>query len=203
MWNLYEASDGGDFTLSSDSTDVSFYQWNSEGNYTESTDIGNDMVVIIPTSVTEDFTVTAAQSDGDSVMTIEVRMIDNGTGGDVSDWMPEFTEDTNAAIEGFTKYTDLSPDATEYTNCLYFAAGTHANDGPDPENITVRVFGENGTILSHEYEVCEVDGTHQVKAIVLASVPDGTSEGDKFTAVATWTLDGVTYGVSTVYYWVD
>ena len=117
--------------------------------------------------------------------------------------MPEFTEDPNAAIESFTKYTDLVPDATEYADCLYFAAGTYENEGPDPEDITVQIFDKNGTPLTAKESVGQVAGTHQVMAYALTPVPEGTAEGDKFTGVVTWTVDGVTYGIAKAYYWVD
>ena len=133
--------------------------------------------------------------------TITLTVLDSEGGGD--DWMPEFTEDPNAAIESFTKYTDLVPDAPEYADCLYFAAGTYENDGPDPENITVQIFDKNGTPITLEDSEGRVAGTHQVQAYAIAPVPEGTAEGDKFTGVATWTVNGVTYGIAKVYYWVD
>ena len=78
-WNLWGASDSGEFTLSSTNSDVWFieyYDYSEEGsNAPDNT--GSDMYVIIPVSVTDSFTVTATQGGGDGVMTIEVRMIDN------------------------------------------------------------------------------------------------------------------------------
>ena len=132
---------------------------------------------------------------------ITLTVLDNEGGGD--DWMPEFTEDPNAAIGSFDKATNVDPDATEYANCLYFDVGTNANEGPDPENITVQIFDKNGTPLTLEVSEGRVAGTHQVQAYAIAPVPEGTAEGDKFTGVATWTVDGVTYGIAKAYYWVD
>ena len=143
----------------------------------------------------------SANMDDTFDFVITLTVLDNEGGGD--DWMPEFTEDPNAAIGSFDKATNVDPDATEYANCLYFDVGTNANEGPDPENITVQIFDKNGTPLTLEVSEGRVAGTHQVQAYAIAPVPEGTAEGDKFTGVATWTVDGVTYGIAKAYYWVD
>jgi len=162
---------------------------------------GNPLLVIEADEPNDTLLLTgSANMDETFDFTITLTVLDSETGGD--DWMLAFTEDPNAAIESFTKYTDLVPDATEYANCLYFAAGTYANEGPDPENITVQIFDKNGTPLTLEVSEGRVTGEHQVQAYAIASVPEGTAAGDKFTGVATWTVDGVTYGIAKEYYWV-
>lgn len=69
-WNLWNCS-GGEFTLSSSNDSVTFEPY-SEG------DDNVDMNIVIPTSVTEDFTVTATAIESGKTVTFVVKMVDGG-----------------------------------------------------------------------------------------------------------------------------
>ena len=73
-WNLWDCSEG-EFTLTSDNEDVWFIPYGDESG--EPNNTGADMYVIIPTSVTEDFTVTAKAVNSDKTVVFTVVMKDN------------------------------------------------------------------------------------------------------------------------------
>lgn len=70
-WNLYNCLEGA-FMLSSSNDSVTFEP------YSEGDDSNTDMNIVIPTSVTEDFTVTATAIESGKAVTFVVKMVDGG-----------------------------------------------------------------------------------------------------------------------------
>ena len=101
---------------------------------------------------------------------------------------------------------DELPEGVDKNRALYVILYSSERENVTPTAYSFDVFDDSGKPLKMlDYcgeigrDVVNTDEFTKGEGVIL--VPEGTESGSKFTAVLTYEIDGVTYGVSKEYTW--